>query len=282
MGSILTGPIVANLVVMSRAVEKEKSALLIEGLKDARIYRAVTDPNACRVIAAGSRANAQEALTILKAKGEPGVLAVVDADTDHLAGRPSFDPDLLLTHTRDAEGLILEARTLRKVLIEFDLPPDCFGGDPDMAAANAAMPLGATRFLAERRNWQVRFHQVDFARFVDKATLNCNLTAFCAHLSSLIDAPRVSPAGLEAELRAVISKGLTPLQVARGHDITGILAWAFVKRLGKKRSSGDLIDGDLIERSLRLAYSEASFAENDLSRRIKAWETRNSHYRVLR
>ena len=54
--TIVNGQVLANLVILNRASEKAKSALLIEGDKDGRIYRKVVDPRWCRAIAAGNRA----------------------------------------------------------------------------------------------------------------------------------------------------------------------------------------------------------------------------------
>src|SRR4051812_48835174 len=104
---------------MVRTVDRASSALLIEGDKDTRVFRKVTDPTKCRLYAAGNRAQAEATLAILTGVKQPGVLAVVDADTDHLRGKPSTNPNLIITHTRDAECMLLSAPILKDILIEF-------------------------------------------------------------------------------------------------------------------------------------------------------------------
>ena len=146
--TIVNGQLLANLVILNRASEKDKSLLLFEGDKDGRIYRKAVDPNYCRTIAAGNRATASEALQILKKAGENGVLAVVDADTDHLTKTKSVDPDLLITHTRDAEGLLFQSAALQNVLVEFDLD-GVFGPKPEHLVLEAVAPIAYTKFIAD-------------------------------------------------------------------------------------------------------------------------------------
>ena len=72
----------------------------------------------------------------MKSVGQKGVLAIVDADADHLTNKSSKDLDLLVTHTRDAEGILLQSQALRNVLVEFDLD-GAFGATPELTAISA-------------------------------------------------------------------------------------------------------------------------------------------------
>jgi hypothetical protein len=213
----VTPQVVANLVSLSRATEKHKTALLIEGSKDVRFYRRLIDPVLCRAFAAGNRFTAESALAILKAQGQKGVLAVVDADSDHLAGKVPADPDTLITHTRDIEGVLLQSEALRAVLVEFDVD-GAFGNDPATAAIQAAVPLGFLRFILEQKRWVVRVSKLDFSTFIDPSNLKCDLKALCAHMALLTLTPGITAADFEVELRKYLTIQTDPLLVARGHD----------------------------------------------------------------
>jgi hypothetical protein len=279
--TILTGQIVANLVILSRASERNKSALLIEGNKDGRLYRKVTDPNSCRLFAAGNRHNAEDALGILKAAAQKGVLAIVDADTDHLTGTKSADPDLLITHTRDAEGILLSSESLRAILVEFDLD-HYFGPSPELAAIAAAAPIGYLRFVAEQKKWSVRTAELDFAQFVDASTLKCDVHRLCTHMAALTTTIGITAADYESALSSLMAKGVDPYKVARGHDATSLLAWAMLTQGGKKRKDGAMITSTVVESFLRTAYSPAAFAKCELFRQIDQWEARNVPYKILK
>ncbi len=283
MSPVFSGQIIANLVIMSRtsAAERQKAALLVEGDKDSRVFRKFIDPTQCRVVSASNRKNAEEALSILKAAGERGVLAIVDADTDHLEGKTPSDPDLIITHTRDLEGLLLRGSSIVSVLTEFDLELDVFGADPEIAALKAVVPLGYVRFIISRKAWQVRLSGVDFAAFIDVKTLKCDLNALCRHVSSLTITAGIGCAEYQKELAQLVSLEHDPLIVARGHDITAMLAWAISARAGKKKKYGAKITADLVESYLRTAYQASEFSGNPTHKKIQEWEANNRPYRVL-
>ncbi len=266
---------------MSRKVEKGKSALLLEGDKDARLYKKLSDPSRCRAFGAGNRHTAEKALHLLKNSNEPGVLAIVDADTDHIQGKKSRHPDILVTPTRDLECALLQACLIGGLLVEFDLEPDCLGQCPEETVVQAVVPIAYLRYVAESKKWQVRMSDVDFNVFISPKNLECDKDALCRHFAALTLTAGVSDTDYRKELQILESVGHRPYQVARGHDITAVLAWVIgIKR--RKKKCGAKVTADLIESYLRTAYSEAEFRKTGLFSKIAAWEKRNSPYKVLR
>jgi len=281
VSGLFSADIVANTVIMVRTVDRTSSALIIEGDKDIRIFKKFYDPRKCRLYAAGNRTHAERALAILLAAKQPGVLAVVDADTDHLLGKASTEPNLIVTHTRDSECMLLSAPILRHLLIEFDLSADAFGNDPERSAIQAAAVLGYARFVINNKRWRVRLNEIDFSRFIDSGNLSCNITALCNHLATLGVSSGITAAELETELNVLIAQKHDPFKVARGHDVSSMLAWAIVTRSGKKRKDGADIESFTIESYLRAVYTEAEFALTELFMKIDEWERRNEPFKVL-
>jgi hypothetical protein len=279
--TIVNGQILANLVILSRAPEKDKSALLTEGDKDGRIYRKVVDPQHCRIFAAGNREIAIDALHALKKVGQKGVLTIVDADTDHLTKTKSTDPDLLLTHTRDAEGLLFQSTALKNVLIEFDLDEE-FGSAPERAVLEAVVPLALVKFIAQTKKWTVKISQLDFGQFVDPKSLSCDTTSLCKHIASLTLTAGVRAVDYEEELKKLIAVGHEPAKVARGHDATSLLAWAIPIVGGRRKKDGALIRSYSVESYLRAAYSAEAFGKCELSEQMEKWEKKNVPYKILR
>lgn len=269
-------------MILSRASEKDKSALLVEGDKDGRIYRKITDPHHCRTFSSNNRAIAEEALGILKSAGQKGVLAIVDADTDHLTKKVSKNPDLLVTHTRDAEGILLQSQALRNVLIEFDID-GCFGVAPELAAISAVAPVGYLRFIIEQKQWKVQTGRgLEFAKFVDPRTLQCDPSQLCKHMADLTSTAGITAAHYQIDLTALMAGGIDPYKVARGHDATSLLAWAIPIVAGKKRKDGALITPQVVESYLRTAYPDDAFAKCELYQKIEQWENKNLPYKVMK
>lgn len=281
MTVLFPAQITANLVTMARQGKREMAALLVEGARDSRFFKRVVSGERCTVFSAGNRQLVQQALNILEKQGAEGVLAIIDGDCDYIAGRNIAGPNLLITHTRDIEGIVLCTDALKQLLIEFDLPESAFGGDPGIASLQAMAPLGFLRHVIEARQWQVRTTQINYLKFVDAATLLCDRAALCAHLHSLTITGGVTDADYERELLRLDGLGLHPALLARGHDVTEMLAAAIQIKGRKKRKEGALIDGPLIESYLRVAYPVTKFPDCALGKRVRAWESRNVPYRVL-
>lgn len=156
---------------------------------------------------------------------------------------------LLVTHTRDVEGIILQSNALRNVLIEFDLE-GAFGKHPELTVINAVAPVGYVRFIAQQNRWTVRSSSLDFRQFITFTTLQCDAGRLCAHMAALTVTSGVTVADYESELKILVGKGHNPYSVARGHDATAFLAWAISRLAGKKRKEGARITADVVENCL--------------------------------
>jgi hypothetical protein len=279
---MLNGFIVANEIRMFRTVHRAKTGMIIEGGKDRRVYAKAVDLTQCEPFVAGCRRHVEDAVKELKRTGEPGVLGVVDADTDHLDGVVTADPDLLVTETRDLEGLILATSTLKDVLIEHDLAPETFGAKPEMKVALAAAELGYVRWVSGKRGWLLSFPEDNFGKFINPRTLNCNSRAMCTEIAAKNrHCAGITATQIEQELVNAKALNHDPLKVARGHDVTAILAWAIRKLTKKERKDGAFVDSGLIETHLRLTYTRESFKNTSLFKALKDWEGRNAPYTVL-
>jgi hypothetical protein len=279
--TFLNGTILANLVILDRASHKDKSALLFEGDTDGRIYRRFIDPLHCRPFSSKNRAIAEEALGILKSAAEKGVLAIVDADTDHLTNTISTDPDLRVTHTRDAEGMLLQSQALQNVLVEFDVEGN-FGVDPHVTVIEAAALVGYMKFIVLRNKWNACTTQLDFAKFANPMNLRCDIAKLCSHMEDLTITPGITAVDYTTELDSLKGLGIDATKVARGHDATSLLAWAIPIVAGKKRKNGALIEAHVVESYLRTAYPDEAFSKCEMHQKIFQWEVRNEPYRVLK
>ena len=282
MRSLLTPTLVANLVRQSRQVERNKTALLLEGERDSRVYGQVIDSQRCRIFPVGNRLNVIATLEELKRTSTPGVLAVIDADTDHLERTTPVHPDLLMTDSRDVEGIILRCPVVSQLLVEHDLDPKLLGANPEATVLKAVKALGYIRWLNEKLGWHLKLSGLRFSRFINPNTLVCNLSKLCAEIERLNSAAGISKARLAAELTKASAPNHDPAQVARGHDVSELLAWVIQTHRRRHGKPFRHIHSTLVESQMRLAYSGAAFASTALFNQISDWETRNAPYVILR
>jgi len=102
MKSYITPHTIANNVRMHRT-QFSGSYLIVEGDKDARVYKNYTDTAKCHVVIAIGKENAVGALNILEQDSFDGVLAIADADFDFLEKKIYSSRNLILTNNHDLE-----------------------------------------------------------------------------------------------------------------------------------------------------------------------------------
>ena len=266
---------VANSVRMTRSVYKDRTALLVEGLKDVRFYRNLINDASCSITPTDGKPTALGALKLLGSSATPGVLVILDLDLSSVNGRPFSDLDIVVTDTHDLEGILLQSTAIDRILIECDLEPGYFGSNIHDLLLFSALPVGYLRWISQRNRLSLSFNQLDFARFV-------NLD-FTTDLSKLIDSViQSNPRSMatHADLTAMV-QGLTDpthdrWAICCGHDLAAILA------LGISRATSRAVTGAMVERNLRLAYDVRSFAGTRLYVAIRDWEGRNPPFAVLK
>lgn len=167
MRSQLTPQSIANSVRFSRSGKPASTALLLEGCTDIKLYRNLIDATRCEIYAVDGKDRAFQVLLILETSRVPGVVAILDADCDHLAGTVSTKPNVITTETRDIEGLLIGTSAFEKVLNEHNLPLHISGTSTRDLVLRAARTLGYIRWLAFQNNWSLDFKCLSFGAFID-------------------------------------------------------------------------------------------------------------------
>jgi hypothetical protein len=274
--SFLDAHSIANEIRLSRTVRKTASALLVEGAKDARVFRNLVDDAVCDVVQTEGKRNATGALNVLRKSNHSGALVVVDSDFSRLDGQLILDPDVICTEDHDMEAMLLKSPAPEKVLVEHDLRSDAFGKDLSVTLAKGVMPLGYARLSSITNKLKLSFKDLDHSKFVvgppvtiDERKLAQELLTknpHCKHsVKELIDmAGKLSDAKHDC------------WQVSCGHDMTAALAVMLSKKAVHP------VTAYTVERQLRLSYHPTDFAGTELCKEIEEWEQKNAPYSILR
>jgi Protein of unknown function (DUF4435) len=112
----------ANEIKMLRSSFKG-TFLLIEGSTDKIFYGRLTNKSICTLFPISGKPSSKSlvinVLQILEQSEFAGVLAIVDADFDHLETLPASSSNLLYTDSHDLETMILSSNALEKVVGEY-------------------------------------------------------------------------------------------------------------------------------------------------------------------
>jgi len=274
MEQYLTDSYVANSVLMQRSQHKG-CFCIVEGPDDKKLLRPLLDAKSCLLVIAYGRENAEKALAKLECEQDLSVLAITDADFDHLEGRSSPSKNLFRTDTHDFETLILlSPAAFKKLVSEFasDEKARAFGDDSQILdkLLAAATPLGCLRWLSAREKLSLRFKNLQFAPFVVQNAMAIDRSKLFEEVRNHSQRFDLSDSFLSQGIDELLARNPEALQVCCGHDIVEILSVLLRKALGTEKASD--VTADRLSSSLRLSYERSAFEKTTLHSSLRKWE----------
>ena len=264
---------------------KDVAILLVEGPTDVPFWRSVgrekVYPKPC-----GCREAVLKELRAVHAGGPfPGLLAVIDADWDHIDGTQHDLPDLFTTDTRDLESmLVLCTRALEDVLwlhADHDARRDLEASEGEDLRAlllESARRFGRLRWLHLRRGCTFKWRDQWLNDHFDPKTWRVDEAGLLKALVGLGLAP--DEATLRAEL-AALPEEVQDAWLCRGHDLLILLARALsgpLKRAGQKRPPGQ---DELRDYLTLVAVRSDELHSTRLFVALRAWGVQNPSYNFL-
>lgn len=262
--------------------------LLVEGESDARYWEGQVHRGRCEVRATSGRPRALEQIRIAREEGRATVIAVLDADFDHLLNRLSPLEGVFWTDDHDLEVMQFRSTALDKVLAQ---QPGrdrraafvATGRDIRDHLFQLACPLGRLRLHNEQQALNLSFRKatrdgfswLSYADFCDKDTLTLDDAKLVTTVLNFNQRHDLRQRPWLAELASLPDGPLE--QLCNGHDLLGLLAVGLRKVLGTRNLSPE----DLQER-LQLAHEQAELLATALGRGLRAWEAAHPGYRILR
>jgi len=256
--------------------------LLVEGSSDKTFYEYFTDKVTCQLVPTSGKYRAIEILRTLDKSNFQGVLAIIDADFDHLATLPDHSPNLIRTDTHDLETMLIDSPAFDKVLAEFGSEEKInkFGQDVRVAILQAALPVGYLRWISQLNGLNLTFSDIKFSKFVDEQTLSMDELKLIQEVKNKSHALSLNREDLQQRLKDRKNDKHDRWQICCGHDLVEILSLGLRKAIGSAKTSD--VEPNLLERSLRLAYEVAYFCQTQIYLSVRTWESKNPPFRVLR
>lgn len=243
--------------------------LLVEGSTDKLFYSNLINEKQCRIIVTiagiSRKKRTIEVLTVLEKSDFPGILAIVDADFDHLESIVYPNQNLFLTDTHDSETMMLRSFALERILAEY-------GSDNKIAALpqdvrtlllNAGMSIGYLRWISQKDGLNLTFEGIKFSKFLDEKSLILDEIKLIQTVQDKSQNWDLKSNRLSKQT----SSKYDPWQICCGHDLVKILAIGLQRVLGTVRK-----EPEDLETSLRLTYRPQDFLETQLCQKLKEWE----------
>jgi hypothetical protein len=273
MKSFQTPHSVANEVRMKRT-QRDGPFLIVEGADDSRFYKRFVDPQLCRVIPAFNKENVIGAITLLDADNLVGVLGVVDSDFDALMETALPSANIVRgDNSHDLETMLVRSPALDAVLHEFASPEklELFEARRESPfrswLVEIARCLGYLRWWSARNGTNLCFEGLRFAHFIEGHTLVLDRDAMFAEIRNRSQNWAITDAEF-VEAGWPPNRNDDPWHICCGHDMVDLIAIALRRAVGSQQQ----LSSEHISRALRLAYSEANFANSALRVGVRGWE----------
>ena len=232
--------------------------VLVEGSSDKIFYERFFDKVTCVLISISGKPSSKlrvvAVLGILEKSSFQGILAIVDADFDHLKVSSHSSHNLIRTDTHDLETMLLNSSALDKVITEFGSEEKIVKFDRDVRTAllEAGMPIGYLLWISQLDELNLTFDGIIFSKFVDDRTLQIDEFKLIQEVKNKSQAFALKGEDLQQRLTNQKSCNYDPWQVCCGHDLVEILSLGLRRAIGSARGSD--IEPNSLERNLRLAY----------------------------
>lgn len=286
LGPITRPTELANWVMMGNN-QKGKSTLMVEGTSDSNVFLLMIDSSKCRMIISEGKDNVLAAMEIIRRRTYPGVLAIVDADFDHLENRAWNLNDVAVTDTHDIETMMLSTSAFQKVLFRYgvgtfakvQIDAEAFEKSAEELLnrlLSAGMRLGYLRWASKRHDLRIGFDQIDYSRVVDASTLILREDRLEIEVLRASGSEAGTWMDINSRATSLMRDTHDPWQICNGHDLTKLLALYLtrVTRLSVTRKA--------IEADLSLAYSSDHLRATKLYGTVIRWEQGNAPKQILK
>lgn len=259
--------------------------LIVEGDTDQRFYKKIVKDQVCRVKSADNKGNAIKVIEILNQTNFNGILSIIDADFDLLEGKIPYAPNIFFTDEHDMETMIIKSPALEKFLTEYVYENklnyflSSINKNLKDILLSKATEIGYLRWLSLRENWNLKFKNLDFLKFIDKDTLELDLTKFYEAVINNTANCLLKANFISKEIQKIQNSTNDSWNVSSGHDLVKIL-YIGLKFIFGFRIGG--INEAKIEANLRLCYEFEFFLQTNLYSNVKSWEASNTPYLVFK
>jgi Protein of unknown function (DUF4435) len=260
--------------------------LLVEGSSDRLFYERFVDKVMCTSISISGKPSSKlrviSVLSTLETSNFQGILAIVDADFEHLTVFSHSSPNLIRTDTHDLETMLIKSSALEKVIAEFGSEEKIvkLGRDIRNVLLEAGMAIGYLLWISQVDELNLTFDGITFSKFIDDQKLQIDELKLIQEVKNKSQAFHLRSEDLQQRLTNQKNDNHDPWQVCCGHDLVEILSLGLRRAIGSAKTSD--VEPNSLERSLRLAYEETYLYKTQMYLSLRVWESNNQPFKILR
>lgn len=256
------------------------SFLLLEGKTDISRFRAFLHSD-CSVVNCWGKETLMVALTQLDQAAYSGLLALADADFDRILNIGINSANLIYSESHDFDLDCALSPTLDLYLAEVANPEKLqdLGGTTGVLQRllQSIRPISCARLANQMGQFQAPLSDTDWEPCY--TPFGVNIERYIERALRKTSPTRQDIDNIVAIISRELAKDYDIAQITNGHDFCSALGISLRDALGTRARAQST--GKEVELHLRLAYRVDHFFATETFRSIRAWESRNSPYRVI-
>lgn len=289
----ITAERIANSIMQEDKIEGGVY-LLVEGVKDIKIYSRLIDEKNVRIKQTYGKYKQRDVYKILSERGYNSKICIRDADFLRVSGNVKyshdFTDDIFATDCHDSEIMMISSDALKNILVittnpektnAFELQSKCTIRE---LVFELAKPIGYLRYASKKHNLGLSFKpekpdgkKLKYKKFICERELKT--LSDDVMINTIYEYSRGREANLPSrehikeKLIEVYNLNIPAFELINGHDVSEILSIVISK--GLKSDSSLIQDQESVESSLALAYELRHFQETQLYLKITEWSEKN-------
>ncbi len=268
--------VLISKIKMKNISKDNQVIILVEGDSDSRFYKNYFHKKICKIkFPMGGNNNKANAIKTLEKLTEEDykVIALLDADFDHLEKKKLLYDTLFLTDTHDLETMILSTNALEKIINESDNSNKLAEMKEPIVQIllRTGKWIGYIRWFNKQENYALKFSSLDYGKFIKlgSAQIDIDLNKLVDNIKNKSTRPDIKNNDFIEQIKQLFDKSYDLWQVCNGHDLVKILFFILFKQNGKDNVIADF------EKNIRLSYETNQFLKTKLYQSIFIWEKEN-------
>ncbi|WP_190322064.1 DUF4435 domain-containing protein, partial [Candidatus Enterovibrio escicola] len=165
-------------LLFSHPLYKDKIICVVEGKSDIRLFRKLLKHDRLKIESIDGKKDLVKVMEELSVEIPEKILAICDADQDHLSGSINTYEDIsvFVTDYHDAETLLINSPSLEAFINEYSANDkvEQFSDELSSKVFGAAYTLGLLRWINHSEELNLKFRGLNFNEFIDVTNFSIN------------------------------------------------------------------------------------------------------------
>jgi hypothetical protein len=257
-------------MLLNHPAYKDKVIMIVEGGTDIRLFRKFLSHEMLKFVDVDGKSQVLQVMSDLLQVYPEQLLAICDADFDHVKQVNYHELSIYLTDYHDAEIMMIKSTAFNTFAQEFSTDIGLLKSGAILEnSLSVAYVIGLLRWMSMENNLKLNFKGLNLSLYMSINSEKVELDSDALIRGLLLRSPNTPKVTnieiLLEQLEVYKTKNYCELQVCCGHDVTKIISCIY-KQVSVSHETN--MNQRKVESSLRIGYVKNEFENSQLSRTV--------------